>query len=362
MIAPLPPPVHGSAMMTQYIKDSKSINEIFKLDWVNLSTSRKMEEIGKTSFNKIFRFISSYVSTLWKLLTHRYDCCYVAATCHGTAFLKDAPFVLMCKLFKRKVIIHQHNKGMSADVNRPIYKWLIPLVYKNTTVILLSWKLFSDIEQVVKKEQIQICPNGIPEKICKPNESENKKPHLLSLSNLIESKGVFVLLDACKILKEKGYTFLCNFVGGETEEINRSRFEAGVRQRGLGGIVFYLGSKYGEDKDDVFRKSDIFVFPTFYNNECFPLVLLEAMQHHLPCVTTDEGGISDIVQSGATGLISQKHDAVSLAKCLARLLDDSSLRTTLGREGHRKFKEEFTLPIFEKRISDIFSLVTSNNA
>lgn len=45
------------------------------------------------------------------------------------------------------------------------------------------------------------------------------------------------------------------------------------------------------------------MFPTYYHNECFPLVLLEAMQHGLPCISTNEGAISDIVDDGVTGYI-----------------------------------------------------------
>ena len=51
-IAPLPPPVHGSAMVSQYIKDSKLVNEAFECDFVNLSTSRRMDEIGKGGMKK----------------------------------------------------------------------------------------------------------------------------------------------------------------------------------------------------------------------------------------------------------------------------------------------------------------------
>ena len=52
---------------------------------------------------------------------------------------------------------------MSRDVKQWPYRWLLPLVYRNTKVILLSWRLYPDIENVVRKEQILICPNGIPE-------------------------------------------------------------------------------------------------------------------------------------------------------------------------------------------------------
>ena len=161
-IAPLPPPVHGSAMVSQYIKDSKLVQEQYDCDFVNLSTSRRMDEIGKGGIKKLLRFIGSYLSLLWKLLTRRYDLCYLAITCHGVGFLKDAPFVLLCKLFGRKVLIHQHNKGMSGCVERWPYRWLLPLVYRNTRVMLLSWYLYPDIERVVKREQVVICPNGVP--------------------------------------------------------------------------------------------------------------------------------------------------------------------------------------------------------
>ena len=46
-IAPLPPPVHGSSMVSKYIKESTLIQESFDCDFVNLSTSRTMDEIGK---------------------------------------------------------------------------------------------------------------------------------------------------------------------------------------------------------------------------------------------------------------------------------------------------------------------------
>lgn len=160
-IGTLPPPVHGSAVVSQQIKDSKLINDAFDCDWVNLSTSRRMDEIGKTTLAKPFRLLGALCKEFWLLLTHRYDLCYLAITCHGSGFLKDSPFVLLAKLLRKKIVIHQHNKGMANDVDRWPYRWLLPLCYKNARVILLSWYLYPDIEKVVPKENVVICPNGI---------------------------------------------------------------------------------------------------------------------------------------------------------------------------------------------------------
>lgn len=358
-ILPLPPPVHGSAMVSQYIKDSKIINDTFDCDFVNLSTSRRMEEIGKKSIVKIFRFLSFYVIVLFKLLSKRYDLCYLAITCHGNGFLKDAPFVLLCKLFGRKVVIHQHNKGMSKEVDRPIYRKLLPMVYKNTFVILLSWRLYPDIEKVVKREQVLICPNGIPNEFeSEPHfERNNKIPRLLFLSNLIESKGVFVLLDACKILKDKGYSFICDFVGGETKEIDKERFRDEVVKRGLMNNVVYKGKLYGEDKRQIYSFSDIFVFPTYYENETFGLVNLEAMKYKLPIISTREGAIPDVVIDGENGFLVNRQDSISLSEKIEELFCSGSLRKQMGEVGYMKFKEKFTLNAFENKLVECMKTI-----
>lgn len=354
-ITPLPPPVHGSAMVSQYIKDCKELQEEFVCDFVNLSTSRNIDEIGKKSLMKYIRFIGAYFITFWKLLTKRYALCYLAITCHGMGFLKDAPFVLLCKLFRRRVVIHQHNKGMSNCVDKQPYKWLLPLVYRNTKVILLSWYLYPDIEKVVKKEQVMICPNGIPEIFeSEPHfERNNEVPHLLFLSNLIPSKGVYVLLDTCKILKDKGYKFICNFVGGESKEITREVFEKAVEERGLNDYVKYNGPKYGKDKVAFFSNADIFVQPTL--NDCFPLTLLEAMQYKLPIVSTHEGAVPDIVTDGKNGLVCQRKDALGTATAIETLLKDEETRTQMGENGYLLFKEKFNLEVFNQYISVIIN-------
>jgi glycosyltransferase involved in cell wall biosynthesis len=278
--------------------------------------------------------------------------CYISLTCHGIGFLKDAPYALLCHLFGRKLVIHQHNKGMSADVDGWPYRWLMPIVYHHAKVILLSWRLYPDIERIVTRENVLICPNGI-NVIDNKNKkiNDNDTPHLLFLSNLVESKGVFVLLDALKILADKGKDFHCDFVGGETKGIDASIFAEEVNRRQLNQRVSYLGQKYGDEKEQIMSRSDIFVFPSY--EDCFPLVLLEAMSYKLPIVTTNEGAIPDEVTDGENGLISERKDSCSLAGCIERLIDNDTLRNIMGEIGYKKLITHFTSDQFELRMKCI---------
>ena len=74
------------------------------------------------------------------------------------------------------------------------------------------------------------------------------------------------------------------------------------------------------------NSSDIFVFPTYYYNECFPLVLLEAMQMHLPCISTTEGGISSIIRHGENGYLVERNNPTALANSIEKLLKNADLR------------------------------------
>jgi len=355
-VVPLPPPVHGSTVMCQYIKDSKLINDQFSCDYVNLSASRSTTEVHKFQLVKIWRVLCIFHQVFWHLLMQRYDLCYVALAFHGS-LLKDAPVVLLCKLFKRKVVIHLHGKGASEDAQKGFYRWLLKKTFKDVKVILLSWLLYPDIEEFVKKADVMICPNGIPVVEHKTRTRENVVPRMLFLSNLIESKGVIILLDALKILKDKGYSFICDFVGGETAEIDADRFQKEVEERGLNELAIYSGRKYGEEKENSFAQSDIFVFPTYYENECFPLVILEAMQFGLPVVTTNEGAIRDIIKNGENGYISERKNPSLLADCLEHLLENPETITLIGKNNEEKFYQNYRINAYENTLCGIIENV-----
>lgn len=355
----LPPPVHGAAMMGKYIHDSELINDSFDCHYINLTTAKDLEDIGHFQLKKFTKFVKLLHRIKKAVSLLNPDLVYVTPNSNGKAFYKDFIVVEMIKSMRCKVIVHFHNKGVAKRQDHWLDDKLYRIFFRGIKVILLADALFPDIQKYVKREDVYICPNGIPDDTGNKTitaERHNETPHLLFLSNLLVSKGVIVLLDALKILKDRGYIFICDFVGGETAEIDATRFKKEVEERGLKQFVIYNGKKYGEDKDNYFNKADVFVFPTYYSNETFGLVNLEAMKHKVPIISTNEGGIPDVVKDKENGLITEKKNPASLADCIAKLLDDKKLRERMGEDGYKKFKAHFTLQAFEEKFKDCIQM------
>lgn len=352
----LPPPVHGAAMVGKNIMNSEKINSEFGCQYINLTAASSLEDVGRYRIGKGARIIRLYANVMKTLKTFNPDLVYVTPNARGKAFFKEYLIVEAIKREGFKVIVHYHNKGVSTKQDDPLYDALYRSFFKDLKVILLSEKLIPDIRKYVNPEDIFICPNGIEGY---PVPSRCKEPDLLFLSNMLISKGVITLLDALAILSQRGEKFHCDFVGGETSEIDARIFSIETARRNLQNFVTYHGRQVGAAKEEFWQNASIFVFPSFYENECFPLVLLEAMQHSLPCIATDEGAMADIVEDGVTGLIVRKEDPEDLASKIATLLHVPDTSRELGEEGCRKYQDLFTMDRFEDRFISILKKCVS---
>lgn len=358
----MPPPVHGAAMMGKYIHDSILINDTFDCHYINLATAKNLEDIGKIGFSKVIQ--------IWLLLIHIYksvkalkpSLVYITPTSKGGAFIKDFLVVQLLKKMECQVVIHFHNKGVSTYKNKPLFNFLYKRFFKNIKVILLANALYKDIDYYVTPDQVFYCPNGIPhEQNSYTQSSKDSIPHILFLSNLLIEKGILTLVDACNLLKAKGCRFVCDVIGGETTDLNSQSFNKLIKDKGLEDVVVYHGKKYGDEKERYISKSNLFVFPTFYNNECFPLVLLEAMQHGKACISTDEGGIPDIIDDGVTGFIVEKRNSQQLAEHIEMLLEDQEKCREMGKAGYEKYNHLFTLNKFEEKLTDVLAELVNAN-
>lgn len=169
-------------------------------------------------------------------------------------------------------------------------------------------------------------------------------PLLLAIGRLVEKKGFPILIEACRILRERGYDFRCEIIGdGDQATVLAQQ----VAAAGLEGIVALPGIMSTEAVARRLSDATLMVLPCVVghdgNVDALPTVLLEAMASGVAVVSTRLSGIPEIVADGETGLLVPPGEAQPLANAMAALLDDPQRTRAMAAAGRRRAAQLFDL-------------------
>ena len=363
----MPPPIHGASVMGQFIRESELINGSFDCRFIDITTAKNLEDIGKADLRKMGMFLKKLFQVVHAIMKKKPSIVYMTPCTTGGPFFKDSIMLSVAKLAalfcscKTKFVIHLHNKGVMTMQHCWIYSLLYRIYFSHLKVILLGESLYDDVSKYVKRKNVLICSNGIPDtNLESVKKNFNEVPRILWLSHIMRTKGLIEYLDALRLLKERGLHFVADFVGGITGEITQPEFEDEIEMRGLSDIVEYHGNKFGRRKEEFLRNADIFILPSY--TEAFPLTVLEAMQYSLPVVASNVGGISNQVKEGVSGFLLGGNQPImentfrpnpnEIAAKLELLLQNPDLRKQMGQEGRSRYERKFTLPVFEQNFKN----------
>jgi glycosyltransferase involved in cell wall biosynthesis len=169
---------------------------------------------------------------------------------------------------------------------------------------------------------------------------------ILSVGRLIARKGHAYLIEAMPLLAAAGHPEARLVIVGEGHE--RPRLEALIRGRSLSQQVTLTGRVSDEVLQRYYKACQVFVLPSIVDDtgdtEMLGMVSLEAMRYRKPVVATSVGGVADIVQDGATGLLVEQRDPAALAATIGRLLTDPLLADRLGEDGYQFARDHFGWP------------------
>ena len=324
----VPPPVHGSTLMNQIVQEhvkKKPQNEVFEQS-ISIST----EDIGTITGKKLWRIFKNYIKLTSLLIVHRPALVYFALSPIGAAFLKDAISICIIKMFRIPVIYHLHGKGIKKASKDRFRNFIYNFVFKNQYAITLSNYLNYDIEQYDLKKIYNI-GNGI-EDINPKIFSKKTNDFILSfLSNYVKEKGVIEFIKLVGELKKRGHNIKAQIIG-KPIDFTDEQLKQMIKKEGVDEIIIHQGAAYNEKKLELLANTSIFVFPTYYTNECYPLVLLEAKRFGIPIITSKEGGIRDIVQDGINGFITDPFNISQMADKVELLMNDKNLKNTISKK------------------------------
>jgi glycosyltransferase involved in cell wall biosynthesis len=177
-----------------------------------------------------------------------------------------------------------------------------------------------------------------------PAQVAQRAPHVLAVGRLVPKKGFEVLVDAVRLLKERGVAFHCTLVG---EGDLREALAARMAEQGVQDCMTLTGAMPQPDIIRLLRQAAVMVAPCVISadgdRDGLPTVLLEAMALGTPVISTQVAGIPELVVDGETGLCIPPQDPALLAQAIESLLADAQRRSRFSHQARALIERDYDI-------------------
>ena len=292
---------------------------------------RKLQKI------KFVRTIVTSIAYVLSLLVHvwKYDVIHVFSASYFSFLIAPTPAILIGKLYGRKVLLNYHS-GEAEDHFQRWRRTAVPTIRLVDVVVVPSEYLV----QVFAKFGLSAhaINNLIDTARFTFRDRVPLRPVFLSNRNLESHYGVDTVLRAFALIQKRFPEATLTVVGDGSQ---RQALESLAVELGLQRTIF-RGQVDPANIASVYDQADIYLNGSEIDNQ--PLSLLEAFACGIPIVTTDAGGIPNIISDGVNGMLVPRGDFALLAERAMQLLNDSVLATQLieqGRTECRKYSWDF---------------------
>lgn len=264
-----------------------------------------------------------YVASLFFRIP-KYDVIHVFSASYFSFVIAPTPAIAIGKMFGKRILLNYH----SGEAEDHLERWrgtAIPTLRLVDSLIVPSVYL----ERVFARFGLQAKAifNLIETKEFKFRERRTLRPIFLSNRNLETHYGVDRVLRAFQIIQQRFPEAVLTVAGDGSQ---RTALEKLSQSLALKNVSF-VGRIPPHQIRDFYDAADIYLNGSEIDNQ--PLSLLEAFACGLPIVTTDAGGIPDIVSDGETGFLVPRDNYQLLAERAINLLDDPALAEKFARKG-----------------------------
>lgn len=368
ILGQLPPPFGGQAInikkMVQVLEKHH-----FNYRMIPLNFSEELNDMGSLNSKKAIKLIQIFCRLLYALLIFRpHAVYYPPAGPTKNAVYRDFVLLFPLRLLGVKRIFHFHAGGL-ASLYCELPNWaktLYRFVYfKPASAICLSEGGKVD-PLFLEANNIHIIPSGVEAfQSSSPNDSVNSttgnieqnhsddKFTVLFAGLCSASKGILDFIQVIRQANQQNPNINGVVIGKAYSALEANALEAAEKE----GILTFKGIVTGWEKEKIFLTAKAFLFPSIFESENFPTVIIEAFAAGLPVLSTHWRGIPDLVQDGLNGYLHMPHDTVSMTKHLLQLASNQALYTQLSTQAKSDFETRYTMANFEQLIVAYFNQV-----
>ena len=355
LVGQVPPPFHGQAVATGVVFDHQwQYDKVIRLP---MRYSRTNDEVGEAGFRKIWVLLKLILST-WRaaILNPGAILYYPPAGPNRTPLLRDIIYLHAVRPFVSGCIFHYHAGGLVTYL-KSAPAWLRTAArsaYRNAQVSIEISDSDDSPAAYFGANCRKLVRNGLPvPRPPFPQKKENPKV-ILFVGSLRESKGVLNIIETAKLLQSENGNLVFKIIGKWIDNDFEKQARELVDAYGLTEMVEFPGIITGDEKWRRYQSASLFFFPTHYESENFPLVLIEAMGSGLPVVTTRWRGIPEFVGNTPAAAVCAINSPDEYAAAISQLLSSPATLEDLSQKARLHYEENYTLERFVSSMGHSF--------
>lgn len=299
----------------------------------------------ESAISKLIRFISSPILFWGQLIRKKPQIVHLNTSMEPKSYWRDVIYLFIARAMGKKVVYQVHGGALPQNFfrgNRFLTN-LLKLVLRSTdVVVLLAQKELFAYRNFIPDHHLEIIPNAIEmgaDAYWKKEPTSQEVPlQLVYVGRLAESKGIFEIIQALRILCNKNRNIRLVVAGSGPEE---TKLHACIKDLELNNCIHFVGTVFGEEKKRVWEQADLFVFPTYH--EGLPYTLLESMAARTPPVVNPVGAIPDVMQDGIHGVFVPSRNPEELAAAIERLDNDRELICRMGEASRHRIESYYSI-------------------
>jgi glycosyltransferase involved in cell wall biosynthesis len=370
LIGPLPPPPFGCSNLNGSLLRAAQKSQF---NFISLETTdrRPRFNYGRLDAVNMLLAIKHILRLFLILISQPVSIVYLTVSTTPWAYFRDGLFILIARLFRKKIVVHSHGREnrLFYDRSGPLLRWFIRATLKLATGAACECERVKTVvfDGLIPLEKVWAVPNGVFDPFLEEDAGKGKgwevKPagqRIAYVAHMWEPKGYRELLAVAPDIFREFPEIRFSFAGRWADQNEQDEAMRMRRELKLESNVEYLGLISDDQRTRLLRESSFFVFPTKFWTEGQPLSIIDALAAGLPIISSDIGCIPEMVVDGENGFLTKPGDQAALKAAILTLLKDRALCERMGYQSRNRYLQYYNERAFVQGMERLFCHVYEN--
>ncbi len=254
------------------------------------------------------------------------------------------PPLLISRFQGKRIIVHYKRNQLETDLEQ--YGWWLLPVLRLCDRVVVSSRFAAELLSRYGVTTVVILP-AVDHDLLERRLVSQVQPKVIVARSLQSRNNVACIIEAMARVKQKYPRAELIICGDGPRRVYLQQLARSLKQNG----VTFIGRVDGRELARCLDEADLYVNASSIDG--LPESLIQALAAGLPVVTTDAGGIGEVVTDGENGLIVKSHDPAGLAECIIHLVESSALVERLSRAAPRSVTD-CSQSVIEKKWRELY--------